>query len=141
MQKITYITIFTVICFALYRSVSHHSVSSDEQNLSTDLRQTPTSDRKYVDRKAYIIDVINHGSSRLHFKKNEIMEGGYVSKEDAPKVACYVLHLAKKECAYPHEAEALFSSNCAGCHGNDGKGAGGVYPDLTRERLLGFDQE
>ena len=39
---------------------------------------------------------------------------------------------------YPKEAEMFFSSVCAGCHGNDGKGLGGSYPDLTRKKLLGL---
>ena len=66
------------------------------------------------------------------------MEGGYVSQKDASSVACYVLSLAGKQCNYPKEASLLYQSNCAGCHGNDGKGAGGTYPDLTRRPLLGM---
>ncbi len=142
MQKIIYITIFTVTFVGVYRSLSHYYETHYKRNVSTDLRQTKILEKeKYKNKKAYIIDVINHGSSRLHFKKDEVMEGGFVSKEDASKVACYILSLSKTECAYPPEAEALFSSNCAGCHGNDGKGEGGVYPDLTREPLLGLEEK
>ncbi|AKF24830.1 hypothetical protein YH65_05090 [Sulfurovum lithotrophicum] len=92
--------------------------------------------------KEYIITVINHGSSQLHFKKNEIMEGGFVSKEDAPKVACYVLELSGRECKEPHPKDAamFYTSVCGGCHGDDGKGLGGSYPDLTRKPLLGIEK-
>ena len=37
--------------------------------------------------KQYIVDVINNGSRELKFKKNEIMQEGFASKEDAPKIA------------------------------------------------------
>jgi len=92
--------------------------------------------------KKYIVSVINHGSSQLHFKKNEVMEGGFLSKEDAPKVACYVLGLSGRKCkeSYPKDAAMFYTSICGGCHGNDGKGLNGTYPDLTRKPLLGIEK-
>jgi len=98
---------------------------------------TQTSSR-YPSLKAYIIHVINHGSSQLHFKDDEIMEGGYAPSEDAPGIACYVLSLAGEQCAYPPEAAGYYSSICGGCHGDDAKGLNGTYPDLTRRPLLGW---
>jgi hypothetical protein len=91
--------------------------------------------------KQYIISVINHGSYDLGFVGG-VMEGGYVSHDDAPKIACYVLTLSGKKCyePYPADAEMFFTSVCGGCHGNDGKGLGGNYPDLTREKLLGIER-
>ena len=91
--------------------------------------------------KQYIVSVINHGSYDLGFVGG-VMEGGYVSREDAPKIACYVLTLSGKKCSkpYPADAEMFFTSVCGGCHGNDGKGLGGNYPDLTREKLLGIER-
>ena len=88
----------------------------------------------------YILDVINHGSRRLHYPGGE-MEGGYISPEDAPKVACYVMELGGHRCprAYPKEAQMFFTSVCGGCHGNDGKGLHGSYPDLTKRKLEGFE--
>ena len=90
--------------------------------------------------KQYIIDVINHGSSQLAFKSNEVMEGGIALEEDASKIACYVLELSGKKCKtpYPKDATMYYSSNCAGCHGDDGKGLHGAYPDLTLPTLLGI---
>jgi len=92
--------------------------------------------------KAYIIDVINNGSRKFNFKGG-IMEGGFASKEDAPKIACYVMSLSGRECKepYPKDAQMFYSSICAGCHGMDGKGLGGSYPDLTRPILLGIEKK
>jgi len=94
-------------------------------------------------RKQYIIDVINHGSEQLHFKSTEIMDKGFASSEDAPKIACYILALSGTPCkeSYPNEAQMFYSSNCAGCHGEDAKGAAGTYPDLTKKVLLGIEKK
>ena len=90
----------------------------------------------------YIRSVIKHGSSSLRFPGG-VMEGGYIGEADAPGVACYVLHLSGKACPAGTErkdAHLFFSSNCAGCHGNNGRGIGGKYPDLTRPTLLGIEK-
>jgi len=93
-------------------------------------------------RQRYITDIINHGSSQLHFKSDEVMEGGFASRQDAPDIACYVISLAGEKCAHPYRKEAamFYSSNCGGCHGEDGKGLHGTYPDLTRRPLLGIEK-
>jgi len=95
---------------------------------------------KYLQR--YIVDVINHGSDQLHFKKEEVMEAGFAPKKDAKEIACYVMSLSGRACEKPYvpEVVGLFTSNCGGCHGNDGKGLGGTYPNLTRGPLLGIVQ-
>ena len=89
--------------------------------------------------RQYIISVINHGSYDLGFRGG-VMEGGYASREDAPKIACYVLEFSGKKCkeAYPANAEMFYTSICGGCHGNDGKGLNGNYPNLTKKKLLGI---
>ena len=91
--------------------------------------------------EAYIEHVINHGSYWLKYKGG-VMEGGYISPKDAHMVACYVVHLSGRECkeGYPKEAEMYFSSVCAGCHENDGKGLHGNYPDLTKKELDGLQR-
>ncbi len=88
----------------------------------------------------YIVDVIVNGSKDLRFKENEIMEGGFVSKEDAAKVACFVMEMSGRKCkdSYPKDAQLFYTSACGGCHGNDGKGISGAYPDLTKKELLGI---
>jgi len=90
--------------------------------------------------KQYIIDVINHGSTQLQFKKNEVMEAGFAPKEDAEKIACYVMTLSGRKCEQPYPADAVgfYTSICGGCHGDDGKGLHGTYPDLTKNPLLGI---
>ena len=90
--------------------------------------------------KQYIMDVINHGSTQLHFKDNEVMEGGYAPREDAEKIACYVMTLSGRRCNQPYPADAVgfYTSICGGCHGDDGKGLHGAYPDLTKNPLLGI---
>jgi len=90
----------------------------------------------------YIVNVINNGSNRFHFKGG-VMEGGYVPKDKARDVACYVYELSGRKCnrAYSKDAALYFSSNCAGCHGNDGKGLNGSYPNLTKKVLLGLQKD
>ena len=90
--------------------------------------------------KHYIVSVINHGSHQFDFPGGE-MEGGFASPADAEKIACYVMTLSGKACEKPYEKDAamFYSSNCAGCHGDDGKGLNGSYPDLTRKTLLGIE--
>ncbi len=90
--------------------------------------------------KAYIIKVINHGSAILDFKGG-IMEAGFASPDDAEKIACYTMTLSGRKCkkAYPEDAAMFYTSICGGCHGNDGKGLGGVYPDLSKAKMLGIE--
>jgi archaellum component FlaF (FlaF/FlaG flagellin family) len=142
MQKFTFLILFVTLIYGVYNQFKKEKPS----NVTKKIEKTSRIDYKKMIQvygldkttKLYIIDVINNGSKKLHFKKNEIMEGGYIPKKDASKVACYVMSLSGKECDFPKEAVMLFSSSCAGCHGNDGKGLGGVYPDLTQDRLLGL---
>lgn len=90
--------------------------------------------------KEYIIKVINHGSDILDFKGG-VMEGGFADSSDAEKIACYTMELSGKKCSspYPKDAVMFYTSICGGCHGNDGKGLGGIYPDLTKSKMLGIE--
>jgi cytochrome c553 len=90
--------------------------------------------------KEYIIKVINHGSTILDFKGG-VMEGGFADPSDAEKIACYTMELSGKKCSspFPKDAAMFYTSNCGGCHGNDGKGLGGIYPDLTKRKMLGIE--
>jgi len=91
--------------------------------------------------KHYIIKVINKGSYDLGFKGG-VMEGGFVAPEDAKKIACFVVELSGESCPspYPIDAQMFYTSVCGGCHGDDGKGIGGTYPDLTKKKLLGIQK-
>lgn len=134
------IAIVTVIIYAIFNAYRADKQTTFAQATSSE----PSYERKTVTTSVYdyIVDVIVHGSNRLHFNTQEVMEGGFVANEDAPKVACFVLSLAKEACPHPYSEDAamFYSSNCAGCHGEDGKGLNGTYPDLTKRPLLGMSR-
>jgi len=155
MQKnLPYFAILTVLIYALYNAnfrdntkiptkinqeyTEHIRTHKDATHFEEELSKLKSIE--YA--KHYIIDVINHGSNQFEFKGGE-MEGGFASKEDASKIACYVLELSGKKCksSYPNDAAMFYTSNCAGCHGEDGKGLGGTYPDLTKDKLLGIKKK
>ncbi len=152
MYKIIIFLFFLVIIYGIYNSQKRSDkkiINKDENcrvcktsevklsHLESELSRINTVE--YL--KKYIINVINHGSDTLGFKGG-IMEGGYVSHSDAEKIACYVIELSGRKCSkiYPKDAQMFFTSVCGGCHGNDGKGLGGNYPDLTRKKLLGIEK-
>jgi len=154
MQKsLPYLAIFIVLVYALYNAkfrdskivntkvnkeyIEHIKMHKEESHFEEELSRLKTTE--YV--KHYIIDVINHGSNQLEFKSGE-MEGAFASSEDAPKIACYVLELSGKKCKspYPNDAAMFYTSVCGGCHGDDGKGIGGTFPDLTKDKLLGIEK-
>jgi cytochrome c553 len=89
----------------------------------------------------YIIDIINNGSnSNLGFSSKS-MEGGYAYTTDAPNIARYVVTLSGKKSSDDTQGKKtaiFYSSNCGGCHGDDGKGLNGTFPDLTRPMLQGI---
>ncbi|KYJ86013.1 hypothetical protein AS592_05355 [Sulfurovum riftiae] len=141
-----------VLLFALYQTRYKKPETTEEKVNPAYLEHTKKHtashiqeelDRLHTDAyvKNYIVNVIKHGSNQFNFKGGE-MEGGFVSSKDAPKVACHVLSLSGKKCEepYPEDAAMFYTSVCGGCHGDDGKGLGGTYPDLTRKTLLGIEK-
>ncbi len=81
----------------------------------------------------YIEHVIEYGSDILKMPAG-VMDAGYGYGEDMKKIASYVLTLGGKEPIYPEylqEGNMFYNGNCGGCHGDDGKGLDGAYPDLT----------
>jgi len=153
MQKIIpYLAILIVIVYAIYNAKFRNQEKVDtpkfknyEEHIKThktahyadELSQINTNE--YT--KEYIIKVIDHGSDILDFKGGQ-MEGGFASHDDAEKIACYVMEFSGKKCTtpYPKNAAMFYTSICGGCHGNDGKGLGGTYPDLTKAKLLGIEK-
>ena len=147
--------IVLILFYALYMSTQHkmtkhpiekkavnhkyieHIGAHKENHFQEELKRL----RKNSYTKKYIINVINHGSDQFDFNGGE-MEGGFASPKDAEKIACYVLELSGKKCEKPYEKDAamFYTSICAGCHGEDGKGLNGTYPDLTRKKLLGIEK-
>ncbi len=152
MYKVIVFLFIIIICYGVYNAQKKEKKKLSKKNQMCEVCETDFDKlsflrsellhiNSYSYLKKYIIDVINHGSSGLGFKGG-IMEGGYVSKQDAPKIACYVIELSGRRCdkAYPKDAQMFYTSVCGGCHGNDGRGLGGNYPDLTRKKLLGIEK-
>lgn len=89
----------------------------------------------------YIQDVIINGSDNKLGFPSGAMEGGFAHSQDASDIAKYVVMLAGKKSsddAKGAKAALFYTSNCGGCHGNDGKGLDGTFPDLTLQTLEGL---
>ena len=137
------IAIAAVILYGLYNAMhkKHGQPQGIASTQSIANNHQPITNNQYT-HYDYIVHVIRHGSQGLGFPGG-VMEGGYIAEEDIPKVACYALKLSGKRCPAGTEAadaQLIFSSVCAGCHGNDGRGIHGTYPDLTRPTLLGIER-
>ncbi len=131
------VAIFVVGGYAIYNYLNRGSnVAKKVVNSNSSVQKIYHNNQDEV--VAYIQNVIINGSSKLGVSK-EVMEGGYIPKEKARDVACYVYELSGRKCtkSYAKDASLYFSSSCAGCHGIDGKGVHGAYPDLTKPKLLG----
>lgn len=81
-----------------------------------------------------IVNTVVNGSKGLNFPMGE-MPAGLLDAETAKAVAAYVMAeiSEKKSTKYPELVEsgkAMFAT-CAGCHGDDGKGMGGMAPNLS----------
>jgi len=144
--------VLVVFLFALYQNQNKKSANEKKKINPAYLKHVKEHKKNHIKEemerlhtdayvKHYIINVIKHGSNQFDFKGGE-MEGGFVSAKDAPKIACYVMSLSGKKCKtpYPKDAAMFYTSVCGGCHGDDGKGLGGTYPDLTRKPLLGIEK-
>jgi len=93
--------------------------------------------------EAYIIKVINEGSKGTLGFSGGAMDAGIATKEDAPNIARYVMSLSKRKSSddtLGAHSELFYTSNCGGCHGNDGKGLGGAFPDLTLKTYIGLEK-
>ncbi len=92
----------------------------------------------------YIIQIINHGSPGILGYKAGAMEGGYAHESDAHNIARYVLTLSGQKSSDDIQAkksEIFYTSNCGGCHGHEGKGLNGAFPNLTIKPLLGISMK
>jgi hypothetical protein len=151
-KSLPYFAVFLVLLYALYNalfqdkkseiisknpSYIEHTKIHKTMHYEDELKQLHTT--PYI--RDYIISVIDHGSNQFDFTAGE-MEGGFAPAADSEKIACYVLEFSGKKCVKPYNKDAalFYSSNCAGCHGEDGKGLNGTHPDLTRETLLGIEK-
>jgi cytochrome c oxidase cbb3-type subunit 3 len=81
-----------------------------------------------------IVKTILNGSKGLNMPLGE-MPAGLLDEESAKAVAAYVMAKLSpsKKTKYPalvEQGKALWGT-CSSCHGEDGKGMGGMAPDLT----------
>ncbi len=80
--------------------------------------------------KAHIAYVIKNGSKGLDYPGGEMPPYGGMEKiddNDVELIADYVAGGLKAE----GNSKDLYMANCAACHGDDGKGMEGAFPDLT----------
>jgi len=111
----------------------------DKEALQKELGEIDTD--SYLE--SYIIHIINNGSNGVLGFSGGVMEGGIAAKEDAPHIARFVMSLSGKKSSDDRagkQAELFYTSNCGGCHGNDGKGLNGAFPDLTRKSFKGIEK-
>ena len=123
----------------LHVSKEQPKISDDITALKKELNELDTN--AYVE--AYIVRIINEGSKGVLGFSGGVMDAGFVSPEDAPNVARYVMSLSKRQSsddALGAKSELFYTSNCGGCHGNDGKGVGGAFPNLTLKRYVGLEK-
>ena len=90
----------------------------------------------------YVTQVIDEGLDLFKYTSGP-MPGGTVSPEEAKKIAAFLTTLQGYRPSHPEwvqEGKALFYGNCTGCHGPEGKGQKGYFPDLTRRPLEGYER-
>ena len=137
MKKEEYFVVLVILVVLGYGVYLYANKSKNSSSfVSVDSSTKVTSGSKNLTQEGivdYIEKVINNGSNHLNFQKGG-MEGGYIPKSKARDVAYYVYELSGKKLTKPYSKDAslYFSSNCAGCHGMDGKGIKGSFPDLTK---------
>ncbi|TKX32884.1 c-type cytochrome [Campylobacter aviculae] len=91
-----------------------------------------------------IIDVIKHGSKGMNFPGGEMPAAADlgIAQEDIPAIAAYVakdisaIKKTKDEGLVEKGKQAY--ATCASCHGEDGKGQDGMFPDLTKYGSAAF---
>ena len=137
-MKVVVITVILVLSYAIFNYLSKtKKIKTSNKKSSKNIQLHFNNTQNEV--IAYIEHVINNGSSRFDFPGG-VMEGGYIPKDKANDVACYVYELSDRKCnrSYAKDAALYFSSSCASCHGIDAKGVNGSYPNLTKNPLLGI---
>ena len=93
--------------------------------------------------EAYIVKIINEGSNGVLGFSGGAMDAGIAAKEDALNIARFTLSLYGRKSSddtMGKKSELFYTSNCGGCHGNDGKGLGGAFPDLTKKTFFGIER-
>ena len=143
--------LFLALCFVFI------GCEKEEQKTSKPLHVKPKETTLHVDDikaeliqlnsisyiEKYIEKIINEGSNQNLGFPTKTMDAGIAHAMDAQNIARYVITLRSQKSTDDNEAkkaEIFYTSNCGGCHGNDGKGINGTFPDLTLENLLGIEK-
>ncbi len=95
---------------------------------------------EYVEK--YIQKIIKEGSVGHGYPGGE-MQAELVDEETAEKISYFVVELTGRKSTHPDiakKAAIFYTSNCGGCHGDDGKGLNGTYPDLTKREYFGIKE-
>ena len=90
----------------------------------------------------YIQKVIKNGSFGHNYPGGE-MQAGLVDEKTAKKISYFVAELSGRKSTHHKEvkkAQMYYTSNCGGCHGDDGKGLNKRYPDLTEKNYFGIEE-
>lgn len=153
-EKIYYLVILTLISVLFYGCESESVINKEPgshdsrsfakaehgQDTYTELQHQYDEMESVAYLEKYIENVINEGSDVLGLPAGS-MAAGYSDPSDAPKIAAYVVSIAGKSPSSPEyiqDGGLYYAGNCSGCHGSDGKGMGGAYPDLTLPLLDGL---
>ena len=89
----------------------------------------------------YIVKIINEGSFQNLGFATKTMDANLAHSVDALDIARFTILLRGEKSSddkRAKKAEIFYTSNCGGCHGNDGKGMDGTFPDLTIKTMLGI---
>ena len=151
-KYLPYFAVLFVLIYAIYNYSQKESKNTKKTHNKTYIEHVKHTNQLHYEEeltaldsssytKEYIVSVINHGSNQFNFPGGT-MEGGFALSSDAEDIACFVLEFSNKKCkkAYNKNASLLYTSNCAGCHGQNGKGINGTYPNLRKEKLLGIEK-
>ena len=79
-----------------------------------------------------LVDTITNGSKGLNYPMGE-MPAGMASGQDAKDIAKYVMNGLSGD-----TGSEAYATACASCHGADGKGMGGMSPDLSTYGTAAF---
>jgi cytochrome c oxidase cbb3-type subunit 3 len=84
-----------------------------------------------------VADTIKNGSKGLGFTLGDMPAGLLSDQADIDAVSKYVANGLKGD----GKGKEIFATTCASCHGEDGKGMGGMSPDLTTYGTPAFVQD
>ncbi len=90
----------------------------------------------------YIVKIINEGSKQNLGFATKTMDANMAHEMDAKNIARYIITLRGEKSSDDEsakKAQIFYTSNCGGCHGNDGKGLNKTFPDLRIKNLLGIE--